>query len=98
MSFAEKKHNIILIGTHINHNQIYHQIHIRNNWLGSIFFSPVDSHTKGSLVLLHPGLEGIIEVDTDPKGGFVPFKLTPLPLMTEFSVFMPLQGISPENS
>ena len=66
--------------------------------MGPIFFSPGDSHTKGSLVLLHLALEGITEADTDPKEGFVSFKVTPLPLMTEFSVFMPLQGIVPENS
>ena len=50
-----------------------------------LFFPPADSHTKGLLVLLHRGLEGITEVDTDLKGGFV-------------SVFMPLQGIAPGNS
>ena len=52
-------------------------MHIRNNWLGPIFYSPGDSHTKVSLVLLHPGLKGITEVDTDPKVGFVSFKVTP---------------------
>ena len=89
MSFAEKNKDIsILTVSHINHDQIYHQIHIRNNWLDPIFFSPGDNHTKRSLVLLHPGLEGITEVDTDPKVGFVFFKVTGLPLMTEFSVFM----------
>ena len=60
-----------------------------------IIFSPGDSHTKESLVLLHPGLEGFTEV---PKEGFVSFKVTPLHLMTEFSVVMPLQGIAPGNS
>ena len=68
----------ILTETHINHDQIHHQIHIiRNNWLGPIFFSPGDSHTKGLLALLHLGLEGVTEVDTDPKGRFVSFKVTP---------------------
>ena len=62
------------------------------------FSSPGDSHTKGSPVLLHPGLEGITEVDTDPKRWSVSFKVTPLPLMTEFSVFMPLQSIATGNS
>ena len=42
-----------------------------------IFFSPGDTHTKGMLFLLHLGLEGITEVDTDPKGRFVSFKVTP---------------------
>ena len=62
-----------------------------------IFFSPEDRHTKGSLVLLHSVLEGTTEVDTDPKRGFVSFNVSPLPLMTVFSVFMPLQGIVPGN-
>ena len=89
--FCRKKQDItILTETHINHDQIHHQVHIRNNRLGFIFFSSGDSHTKGSLVLLHLGLEGITEVDTEPKGGFESFKVTPLPLMTEFSVFVPL--------
>ena len=63
-----------------------------------MFFSSGDCHTKGSLVLLHSGLEGITEVDTDPKSGFVSFEVTPLPLMTGFSVFIPFQGITPGNS
>ena len=66
--------------------------------MGLIFFCPRDSHTKLSLVLLHPDLEGITEVDTDPKVGFVSIKVTPLLLMTEFSMFMPLQGIASGNS
>ena len=41
------------------------------------FFSSGDGHAKGLLVLLHLGLEGITDVDTDPKGKFVPFKTTP---------------------
>ena len=64
----------ILTETHINLDQIHH---IRNNWLGAIFFSPGDSHTKGLLELLHLGLEGVTEVDTNPKGRFVSFKVTP---------------------
>ena len=63
----------ILTETHINLDQI-HQI--KNNWLGTIFFSPGDSHIKGLLVLLNLGLEGATKVDTDPKG-FVSFKVTP---------------------
>ena len=64
----------VLTETHINLDQIHH---IRNNWLGAIFFSPGDSHTKGLLVLLHLSLEGVTEVDTDPKGRFASFKVTP---------------------
>ena len=45
--------------------------------MGTIFFSPGDSHTKGLLVLLHLGLEGVTEIDTDTKGRFVSFKVTP---------------------
>ena len=63
-----------------------------------IFFSLGDSYTKGLLVLLHPAREGIAEGDTDPKEGFASFKVTPLPLMTEFSVFMSLEVIVPGNS
>ena len=63
----------VLTETHINHDQI-HQI--RNNWLGPIFLSPRNTHTKGLLAQLHLGLEGVTEVDTDPKGRFVSFKIT----------------------
>ena len=62
-----------LAETSINLDQIYH---IRNNWLGSIFFSPGDSHTNGLLLRLRLGLEGVTEVDTDPKGKLVSFKVT----------------------
>ena len=100
LEFCRKKPKDISILTeiHINHDQIHHQKHIRNNWLGHIFFSPGDSHTKGLLVLIHPSFEGITKADTDPKGRFVSCKVTSLPLMTEFSVFMPLQSIAPRNS
>ena len=64
----------ILIETHINLDQIRH---IRNNWLGAIFFCPGDSHTKGLLVSLHLDLEGVTEVNTDPEVRFVYFKVTP---------------------
>ena len=68
-----KKVISILTETHSNHYQIHYT---RNNWLGSIFFSPGDSHTKGMLFVLHLGLEGITAVDTDPEGRFVSFKVT----------------------
>ena len=68
------KNVTILTETQINLNQIHH---IRNNCLDTIFFSLEDSHTKGLLVLLHLGLEGVTEVDTDPKGRIVSFKVTP---------------------
>ena len=65
---------IILTENHINLDQIHH---IRNNSLGAIFFSPGHSHTKGFLILLHLGLQGVTEIDTDPKRRFVSFDVTP---------------------
>ena len=68
-----KKDVSILTETHVNLDQMHH---IRNNWLDAIVFSPGDSHTKGLLALLQLGLERVTEVDTDPKGRFVSFKVT----------------------
>ena len=45
--------------------------------MGSIFSTPGVSQTKVLLVLLHLGLEGLTEVDTDLKRRFVSFKVTP---------------------
>ena len=59
----------IFTGTHINHDQIHH---IRNNWLGSNFFSLGDSHTKRCLFCFIRELKD----DTDPKGRFVSFTFT----------------------
>ena len=53
-----------------------------------IFFSPGDTHGKGVLFLLHLGLEGVTEVDTDQKERFVSFKVT---ISNEASLFVPLQ-------
>ena len=47
------------------------------------------------LFLRHLGLEGITEVETDRKGRFVFFKVTP---SNESYLFVPLNGIAPENS
>ena len=82
----------ILTETHIHLDQIHH---IRNNWLGAIFSSCGDSHTKGLLVLLHLGLEGITEVDTDPKGRFVSFKVT---ACNDRVLCVYALGIAPGNS
>ena len=38
------------------------------DWVSS--FSLLEIATKGMLFLLHPGLEGITEVATDPRGRF----------------------------
>ena len=64
--------------------------------MGPIFLSPGDIHTKGMLFLLQPGLEGITEVDTDPKRKFGSFKVAAL--FNKSSLFAPLQCIAPENS
>ena len=82
----------ILTETHTNLDQIHH---LRNNWLGTIFFSPGDSHTKGLLVLFHLGLEGVTEVDTDLKGRFVSFKVTP---SNDRVLCVCAMGIVPGNS
>ena len=47
------------------------------------------------LFLLHLDLEGVTEVDTDPKERFVSFKVT---TSNEGSLFVPLQSIAPESS
>ena len=91
LEFCRNQNKVIriLTETHVNHDQIHH---IRNNLLGPVFFSPGDSHTKAMLSLLHLGLEGITEVDTDPKGRFVSFKVIN---SNESCLFVPLQGIAP---
>ena len=72
-SRKQNKENSILSETHINHDKIHPII---NNWLGPFFLSPRNIHIKRLLGQLHPVLEGVIEVDTDPKGIFVSFKIT----------------------
>ena len=47
------------------------------------------------LFLLYLGLEGVTEVETDPKARFVSFKVT---TSNESSLSVPLQGIAPESS
>ena len=47
------------------------------------------------LFLLHLGLEGVTEVDTDPKERFVSLKVT---TSNEGSLFVPLHSIAPESS
>ena len=87
-----KKGVSILTKTHINLYQIHHR---KDNWLGAIFFSPGDIHTKGLLVLLHLGVEGVTEADTYPKGRFVSFKVTP---SNDRILCLLLQCIAPGNS
>ena len=69
----QNKYISILTETHIKHDQI---LHMRNNWSGPIFLSPGSSHINGFIAQFHPGLEGVTEVDTDPKERIVSFKVT----------------------
>ena len=47
------------------------------------------------LLLFHLDLEGITEVDTDPKERFVLFQVT---TSNESSLFAPIQGLASESS
>ena len=67
---------------------------IRINWLGAIFFSPGDCLTKGYLVLLHLGLEGVTDFDIDSKGKFVSVKVTP---SNDRALYSYALGIAPRN-
>ena len=58
---SQNKDISILTETYINQDHIYH---IRNNWLGSIFYSPGDTFSKAILVLLHQGLHHVSDIDT----------------------------------
>ena len=51
--------------------------------------------TKGMLFLLHLSLEGVTEVDADPKERFLSFKVI---TSNESSLFVPLHGIGPDSS
>ena len=73
MQKTKQVHKYFNSKSHIKHDQI---LYIRNNWLGPIFLFPGRSHTKGLIAQLHPGLEGVTEVDTDPKRIFVSSKVT----------------------
>ena len=74
LEFCWNQNKIITLlnETHINHHQIHHKKII--DWVPS--FSSGD-HTKWMLFVLFLCLEGITEVDTDPKGRSVSFKITP---------------------
>ena len=95
LEFCGNQNNVISIlnETHINHDQIHH---IRNGWLDSSFFSPGDIHTEECLSCFIWVLKVTWRLTLIQKGGLCPLRL--LPLMTEFSVFMPLQVIAPGNS
>ena len=80
----QKKDASILTETHISLDQIHH---IRNSSSDAIFFSPEDGYTKGLIFLLYMGLKVSLRLTLIQKGSLCPLRL--LPLMTEFSVFMP---------
>ena len=69
---SQNKDICILAETHIGNEQI-HQI--KNNWLGPVLISPGDTFAKGILILLHPGFPDVTEVDSDPNGRFISFKV-----------------------
>ena len=64
--------------------------------MGANFSSPGDSHTKGCLSCFIWVLKVSLRLTVIQRGDLCPLRL--LPLMTEFSVFMTLQGIAPGNS
>ena len=59
----------ILIETHINHDQIHH---IRNDWLGSSFFSPGDIYTEECLSCFIWVLTVTRRLTLIQKGGLCP--------------------------
>ena len=93
--FYKKQNNYINILTeaHIKHDQI---LHIRNNWLG-LSFSLLELVTQIDLLLSFiQVLKVSLRLTLVQKGDLCPSKL--LSLITEFSVFVPLKGITPESS
>ena len=73
--------------TQINHDQIRH---IRNNWLGLIFFSPRDSLTKNGFPCFLWVLKVPLRLTMIQKGRLCPLRWFPLTAG--------LQGIAPGNS
>ena len=84
LEFCRNQNKVIsiLTETHINHDQIHH---IRNNWLGSNFFSLGVVTQKDAC----PASSRTCRLTLIQQGGLCPLSL--LPVMTEFSVFMPLR-------
>ena len=89
LEFCRKQNrdNSILTETHINHDKIHQII---NNWLGPIFSQ------KDCLVSFIQVLKESLRLTLIQKGDLYPSRL--LSLITELSVFVPLQGIAPESS
>ena len=87
------KYFSFLAGTHISHDQIKH---IRNNWLAPSFSLLEIVTQKDCLSCFIQVLKVTLRLTLILKGGLCPLRL--FPLMTEFSVFILLQGIRPGNS
>ena len=84
LEFCRNQNKVIsiLTETYISHDQIYH---IRNNWLGSNFFSLGIVTQKDAC----PASSGTWMLTLIQKGGLCLLSL--LPLMAEFSVFLSLR-------
>ena len=87
--FCRNQSKVISILTE-THDQIHH---IKGNWLDTNFFSSGGSHTKGYLSRFIWVLKISLRLTLIQKGSLCPLRL--LLLITEFSAFMPLQGIAP---
>ena len=89
LEFCRKQNrdNSIITETHIKHDKIHQII---NNWLGPIFTQ------KDCLVSFIQVLKESLRLTLIQKGDLYPSRL--LSLITELSVFVPLQGIAPESS
>ena len=88
----QNKYISILTETHIKHDQI---LHIRKNWFLS--FSLLEVVTQKDLLLSFIRvLKVSLRLTLIQKRDLCPSRL--LSLITEFSVFTPLQGITPESS
>ena len=83
----QNKYISILIETHIKHDQI---LHIKNNWLGTIFLSPEVVTQKDLLLSFIRVLKVSLRLTLIQKGDLCPSKL--LSLITEFSVLCPLKA------
>ena len=88
----QNKYINILTETHIKHDQI---LNIRNNWLGPIFLSPEVVTQKDLLLSFIRVLKVSLRLTLVQKGDLCSSKFS---LITEFSVFVPLKGITPESS
>ena len=94
LEFCRKQNKDIsvLTGTHCNYDQINQ---IRNNWFSPIFLLETFTQ-KDCLLSFIQDLKMSLRLTLIQKGDFYLSRL--LSLITDFSVFVPLQGIAPESS